>query len=252
MSDRTSCKTEDFLDNDTAIRGQNFVCLSFISPEDVIVKKESHFFSLFTAHFSNDVKELFTNLKDKFKDDTGLVDMFTNLQDRYGYMFDVKQLDEEFNAFKSKNSEELETAYLESNKFQTTIRGIKVRGSYESMAEAQKRAEVLKKNDGKFDVYVAEVGCWCPWSPNPNEIKDQEYGETELNTLMKKYNTNLDDKDAFYRERAAELQKKARAQATVVTDVDDESLVPGISLVSVDDDPWLQKKLADEKTEVIE
>lgn len=34
-----SVKQEDFLDNDPPLRGQNYVCMSFISPEDIIKKK---------------------------------------------------------------------------------------------------------------------------------------------------------------------------------------------------------------------
>jgi hypothetical protein len=34
--------------------------------------------------------------------------------------------------------------------------------------------------DNKFNVYV-QGGCWCPWSPNPDDITDQEYAETNLN-----------------------------------------------------------------------
>ena len=39
-----SCNEEDFLDQDSALRGQNYYCASFISPEDVIKQKELHFF----------------------------------------------------------------------------------------------------------------------------------------------------------------------------------------------------------------
>ena len=32
---QVSCAEEDYLDQDAQIRSQNFVCLSFISPEDI-------------------------------------------------------------------------------------------------------------------------------------------------------------------------------------------------------------------------
>lgn len=260
-AERTPCKVEDFLDNDPPIRGQNYCCLSFISPDDVIVKKDIYFFNKFMSLFASDVKDLFANLSDKYKDDAATLDMFKNLQDRYDYLFEVKKLQEEFDFYKAKNSEKLEAEYLEKNNFQTTVRGIKVRGAYETLVEAQRRAELLKKQDGKFDVYVAEVGCWCPWAPNPIEVQEQEYGETELNTLMKKYRENLDEKELFYKERAEEMRKKAKEQPllskAIVEDIAEEgedaadiagastsASVEGakVALVSEDDDPWLKNK----------
>lgn len=239
MSERVACKVEDYLDNDPPLRGQNYTCLSFISPEDVIVNKEVYFFRKFTSLFSDDVKDLFANLSEKFKDDQTLVDMFKNLTDRYDYLFDTKKLQEEFDFYKGKNSDKLEAEYLEQNNFQTTVRGIKIRGSYETLIEAQKRAEQLKKQDGKFDVYVAEVGCWCPWAPKPLEIQDQEYAETELNTLMKKYKENLEEKDLFYKKRTEELSKKAKVQQ-----VDGGASGSGVSAsIVTDDDPWVKQKL---------
>lgn len=246
-SDRVACKEEDFLDNDQPIRGQNYACLSFISPEDVIVSKEVYFMHKFASLFSNDVKDMFVNLMEKFKGDQGIVDMFTNLQDRYDYLFDVKKLQDEFDFYKSTNAEKLEAEYLEKNNFQTTVRGIKIRGSYETLIEAQKRAEYLKKTDGKFDVYVAEVGCWCPWAPKPLEIQNQEYAETELNTLMKKYQENMEEKELFYKKRTEDLSKKAKDQKLQNTNDGASTSQEGVkaSLVTEDDDPWLKNKLAE-------
>lgn len=252
-TERVPCKVEDYLDNDQPIRGQNYVCMSFISPDDVIVKKDAYFFNSFLSLFSSDVKDLFVNLSEKFKDDPTVVDMFTNLQDRYDYLFDTSKLQEEFEFYKTKNSDKLEADYLTKNDFQTSIRGIKIRGSYETMVEAQKRAEYLKKVDGKFDVYVAEVGCWCPWAPNPAEIQEQEYAETELNTLMKKYRENLEEKELYYKQRAEDMRKRAKEQPLQNKDTkeeDEEESGPStsagsgvnVSLVAEDDDPWLKSK----------
>jgi len=254
MESRVPCKVEDYLDNDPPIRGQNYVCLSFLSPEDVIVNKEIYFLRKFTSLFAADVKDLFVNLSEKYKDDPTVVDMFKNLQDRYDYLFDEKKLQEEFDFYKAKNSEKLEAEYLEKNNFQTTIRGLKIRGSYETLVEAQKRAEYLKKSDGKFDVYVAEVGCWCPWAPKPLEIPDQEYAETELNTLMKKYKENLDEKELFYKTRTEELAKKAREQKNQQSVViEEEASSSGIkaSVVLEEEDPWLQNKKNNESVDQV-
>ena len=41
----------DLLDEDKSISGQKFVCLSFISPEDHIKKKEVYFFEEFVKDY---------------------------------------------------------------------------------------------------------------------------------------------------------------------------------------------------------
>lgn len=47
---------EDFLDTDPAIRGQEFCCLSFISPEKVLEKKELYFFREFMKFYEAKVR----------------------------------------------------------------------------------------------------------------------------------------------------------------------------------------------------
>jgi hypothetical protein len=59
----------------------------------------------------------------------------------------------------------------------------------------------LKKIDNKFNIYIAQVGCWCPWSPNPECLENQEYSETQLNTLMKEYKKNMDNRDIVFENR---------------------------------------------------
>lgn len=213
MAERVSVQESDFLDQDPSIRGQNYVCLSFVSPEDIIVQKEAYFFNEYLQAFSTDLKDLFDNLTQKFqKEQPDVSDMFTNLASRYDALFAKTSLQEDFNVFKAANSDKLETEYLSKNNYRTTIRGLKVRGTYETLIEAQKRANAIKSFDNKFDVYVAEVGCWCPWSPNPTEIQNAEYAETELNTLVSKYKENLQSKEAYHKMRADELIKKVAAK----------------------------------------
>jgi hypothetical protein len=193
----------DYLEADPPLRGQNYVCLSFISPEDVIVKKEHFFFERFTSYFTKEMNELFDGLSVRYPKDK---DNLRLMKDRYPYLFNENAIGDEFNFYVGNHQEKLQKEYDEKNNFQTSIRGIKVRGVFDTLREAQIRAEVLKKLDGKFHVYVAEIGVWCPWSPNPDDIPNQEYNETQLNTLMKHYKDNQTKKDVFYQERKNELQ----------------------------------------------
>lgn len=73
-----------------------------------------------------------------------------------------------------------------------TIRGLKIRGSFDTHEEASNYAKFLRDSDPDFDVLVGEVGKWLPWDPEPNSIKDQVYYEEELNKLMAGYKENQD------------------------------------------------------------
>ena len=201
--DLVSVSQTDYLDEDPVLRGQNFVCLSFLSPEDVIKKKEVFFFESFLKNFSLDLNEFFDRLGERYPDDK---DALRSIQEKYQFLFNPNVLHEEYLYYINNHSQNLEKDYLEKNNFQTSIRGLKVRGVFDTMKEAEIRAQVLKKVDNRFNVYVAQVGCWVPFNPSPDDIENQEYAETHLNTLMKNYKENQEKKDLFYEERKRDLQ----------------------------------------------
>ena len=198
----TSVKEVDYLDEDKPIRGQNFVLLSFLSPEDVLVNKEAYMFSKFIEKFSNDMTTLLDGISSKYSDAKDFVD---SVKENNAYIFDPKDMSEQYGFYKSVNNQELETSYHRDNNFITSIRGIKVRGVFDTIEEAKNRSEFIKKLDSKFNIYIAQVGCWCPWSPNPDCLENQEYAETQLNTLMKEYKKNMNDKDVVFENRKTNL-----------------------------------------------
>lgn len=202
-SNFVTVKEADYLDEDPPLRGQNYACLSFISPEDVIKKKDVFFMEMFIKNFSLDLNEFFDKIKEKYPDH---VDAIISIKEKYNFVFDPNTLYDEYLYYVNSNSASLERDYLEKNNFQTTIRGLKVRGVFDTLKEAEIRAQVLKKIDSRFNVFVGQVGCWIPFNPNPDEIENQEYGETHLNSLMKSYKENQEKKDLFYEERKRELQ----------------------------------------------
>ena len=175
--------TEDFLEVDQPIPGQNYACISFVSPEEVLKKKE-----LFMVH-----KYLKTVSKK--------------------YDLDQNKVEEEFKDFMYVNSDKLEKEFYQDNDFRTTVRGVKVRGIYDTLREAQVRAKVLQKRDPNFNVYVGQVGYWLPWDPNPHKVDTQEYAEGELNTLVQKYRENQAKKDAHFQENIDYVKEQAALQA---------------------------------------
>ena len=198
----TSVKEVDYLDEDKPIRGQNFVLLSFLSPEDVLVNKEAYMFNKFITKFSADMTTLLDGISSKYSDSKDFVD---SIKENNAYIFNPKDMSEQYGFFKSVNNQDLETSYHRDNNFVTSIRGIKVRGVFDTIEEAKNRSEFVKKIDNKFNIYIAQVGCWCPWSPNPDCLENQEYAETQLNTLMKEYKKNMSDKDIVFENRKSSL-----------------------------------------------
>ena len=49
---------EDFLEIDSKIPGQNYVCLSFVSPEKVLKQKEIFFMTKFLEYIVNDQEQI--------------------------------------------------------------------------------------------------------------------------------------------------------------------------------------------------
>jgi hypothetical protein len=219
---RVSTKTEDFLKNDANIPGQNYVCMSFISPEEVIMNKQAFF-----------VHTYMKNLLSRFNfSEEPTLDELKYFKDEMSKFLTPEGAEDKFKEFVVTHQDQIEKQYYEQNNFQTTIRGVKVRGVYDTYREAQLRAEELRINDRNFNVYIGQVGYWLPWDPNPLSIKDQEFQESELNTLVKKYNENIKLKDQHFqenieyvREQAAKLaeQKKAEQSSSSSLEVLNES-----------------------------
>lgn len=246
------CAQEDFLDSDPLIRGQKYVCLSFISPEDAIKNKETYFFKKYLESFSQDLTALFVNSKETFKENLEFVDALHGLQERYSHLFNGVKLNDEFDFFKANHGATLESEYLEENNFQTSIRGLKVRGSYESLKEAQIRAQVLKRMDDRFNVFIAQVGCWCPWSPNPDELENQEYAETQLNTLVKNYYDNQQEKDEFFMKRKDMLRSKAIEENKAKNPKkEDDSGIQVVEEGIQAEDPWMQRKKEEDASTLV-
>lgn len=202
-------KTQDFLENDDQVRGQNYVCVSFLSPEDALRNKEAYFIKNFLKHYIDKNIELYNGLATLFPEKSGELD---SIKEQYAMFFDNKNVEvfnNEYKSFKEDNEHIVTEEFSKENNFQTSIRGIKIRGSYETVAEAQARAETLRIKDRNLhNIYIAEVGCWCPFSANPNNIESADYTETQLNTLMKEYKKNKQMKDTFYNERKQEMMDK--------------------------------------------
>lgn len=217
MSTPIYTKDADFLDEDQPIRGQNYVCLSFLSPEDVLADKEVYVFEKYLKNTSTDIKNLLDSLAIKYPNDAQLIQ---TVRDNYRHLFSEQEMQDDYRHFKNVHGADIDKEFSEANNFRTCVRGIKVRGVYDTIAEAQNRAQVLKRQGDKFDIFVAQVGCWCPWNPNPESVQNVEYDEAQLNTLMKQYHDNMSIRDAAFEDRKQQLmQNKNVTVEEVVADL---------------------------------
>lgn len=185
MSKKT--EEEDYLEVDAQIPGQNFVCLSFISPENVLKQKDRFFFNSY-------IKSLEVN-------DNGVVSLKPD------------EFEQNLEDYISINSKDLEDEFHKLNNFQTTVRGVKIRGVYNTQEEANKRAADIQRLDRNFNVFVGSVGYWLPWDAEPSDIAENEYLEKDLNELMKQYKSNQIKKEVFYQQQIDETKKQALIDA---------------------------------------
>ena len=184
---------EDFLEVDQKIPGQNFVCLSFISPNKILKDKQKYFNTEF-------FKYVFQS------GDKTIVERLSNPELEY------EQLDSIYEDWLYPNKDRLETEFYEKNDFKTSVQGIKVRGTYETLREANIRAKVLQKRDPSFHVFVGQVGYWLPWDPESDKVENQEYQETHLNELVKNYKQNIEQRDEYYETVKNEKIRKAKEE----------------------------------------
>lgn len=100
-----------------------------------------------------------------------------------------------------------------------STRGIKIRGVYATYEEAKERASELQEKDPYFNVFIGEVGKWCPWDPDPNSAEDQVYQEEELQKLAEGYKENLKKISKVEQQRKQDMIKNAQThESSVQTD----------------------------------
>lgn len=65
-------------------------------------------------------------------------------------------------------------------------RGLKVRGVYDTYERANKAAKKLSNIDKNHHIFVGPVGKWLPWDPSAKQVEEEQYGNDELSSIMKK------------------------------------------------------------------
>ena len=205
----------DLLEEDKPIAGQKFVCVSFVSPEKIIKNKELYYFQEFlkTWDFNKSMEKSlqfinFISYKYKMNFDE-LTNDFNEFVKEEREVLVQSNIEDEYKTFIDQNEERLETSFNSCHNFQTSTRGLKVRGVYPSLEEAELRCKMLREIDPNHDVYVGPVGLWMPWEPEAYKTGRVEYMEDELNQLMHEKTKNEAFAKNAFEQRVKETKKKA-------------------------------------------
>ena len=224
-------KYVDVLDEDSSIAGQKFSCMSFLSPDKILEKRELYLFDQFVQQWE------FTKSMTKFTDFIHFISYKYNLKvdDAMSDYNDFCKEEEErlkaaavtddFQNFLDKNEEKLNERFQREHGFQTSVRGLKNRGNFATQEEAEMQCKKLREKDSNHDIFVAPVGVWLPWDPNAYKTGRVEFMEEELNQLyQEKLKNEAKAKDEFdkrikdTKEKAIEDNiKKAEQSGNVLT-----------------------------------
>lgn len=182
----------DYLENDSPIPGQNFVVMSFVSPEKILPRKDLFLLQHFLHNLLND-KQRLEQLKENPPTYEEVVDLFEG--------------------YKLTHEDNVNRIFNEQNDFQTSVRGIKIRGVYDTEKEARIRSKVLERKDRYHNSFIGQVGFWLPWDPRPSSIEHEEFGNEQLNQLMKSKKENAQLREEVFNQETVEKYTKLQNES---------------------------------------
>jgi Family of unknown function (DUF5832) len=182
-------KYVDLCDEDPPIAGQKFCCMSFVSPEKILKKREVLLFNSFVKNwdFSKSMERYqdflhFISYKYNLKVEDVVAD-FNDFVKEEGDKIKGVGVEDDYKNFVDKNEEKFNEMFNREHAFQTSVRGLKVRGVFATQDEAENKCKALRKQDPNHDIYVGPVGVWVPWDPDAYKTGKVEFLEEELNQL---------------------------------------------------------------------
>jgi hypothetical protein len=205
----------DLCDEDPPIAGQKFVCMSFVSPEKILKKREVYLFDQFIKQweFSKSMERYFDfvhfiaykyNLKVE-----ELINDFNDFVKEENDKLKKSGIEDDYKNFMDKQEEKLNEQFSREHAFQTSVRGLKIRGTFPTQDEAEARCKKMREQDPNHDIFVGPVGVWVPWDPDAYKTGRVEHLEEELNALHKEKLKNEEMAKKEFEERVRETKKKA-------------------------------------------
>ena len=205
----------DLCDEDPPIAGQKFACMSFVSPEKILKKREVYLFDQFIKQweFSKSMERYFDFIhfiayKYNLKVDE-LINDFNDFVKEENDKLKKSGIEDDYKNFMDKQEEKLNEQFSREHAFQTSVRGLKVRGVFPTQDEAEARCKKMREQDPNHDIFVGPVGIWVPWDPDAYKTGRVEHLEEELNALHKEKLKNEEMAKKEFEERVRETKKKA-------------------------------------------
>lgn len=232
---RSNIKYQALIDDPT-IADQQWTCISFVSPEDLIQKRELYNMNQFlfndvnksigasAEHMAKEInlhnEGLFNDLVNKYSKSSDpahkeLVESLNTLRSKCQvneeqfvnrcsrkYFIDQDEISDRYKVYCSTNYQELLESF--NDKFdekRCSIRGFKVRGNFKEYEKADEHADAMRKLEPGVAIAVAPVGAWVPWDADPDAVQNSEYMLSELNTMMKKRQDQDRARDKMFKER---------------------------------------------------
>ncbi len=87
--------------------------------------------------------------------------------------------------------------------------GLKIRGTADTLEKAKSMSQKILRIDNNYDIYTVEVGKFFPLNVEPYDVKDIEYQNDQLNTLIKSYLENRENANEEWHNRKNEMVKNA-------------------------------------------
>ena len=208
-------KYTDLLSEDKPIAGQRFACVSFVSPEGLIKDRNIYFFEQFLKNWEvTKSLEAYTQFlsflayKYNLKFDELTDDLRSFVEDQKDTLIHGS-VDNDYKTFLDQKEDVMDAEFGAATGFQTSVRGLKIRGSFPTQQEAELRCKLLREADPDHDVYVGPIGMWMPWHPEAYKTGRVEYMEAELNQLMSEKKKNEDKAKLAFNTRVKDAKEKA-------------------------------------------
>jgi hypothetical protein len=268
---KTNPKYVDLLDEDTlTVAGQKFACISFISPETILKKRELFLFEEFVKQWdmSKSMEKFaefmnFVSFKYSLNAENVIADYNEFIkEEEVKIKTESRVIEDDYKNFLDKNEERLNLQFNRQHEFQTSVRGLKLRGSFATQEEAEIHCKKIRDRDPNHDIFVAPVGLWLPWDPDAYKTGKTEFMEEQLNQLYQEKMKNeakakieFDNRVKDAKRKAIEENvRKARESGNKLTQtLDEQGNLVGANTINYDEreaaDPVERERLLKETTE---
>jgi len=205
----------DLCDEDPLISGQKFACMSFVSPEKILKQRELFIFEKFISEwdFTKSMMKMsdfvnFLSYKYNLKVDDTMKDFQEFVKEEHDKLRDAT-LEDDWKTFMDKNETKLNEEFNRKHEFQTSVRGLKMRGVFNTQEEAEMRCKKIRDFDPHHDIFVGPVGMWIPWDPDAYKTGRIEFMEDELNQLHNEKNANESKAKEEFDKRVKDAKRTA-------------------------------------------